>query len=145
MLKSNGVAATGKTQICDDGCINFVGTSKTLNVFTVAGSSLASASEINISAPAGSAAVINVTGNSATFRNGQVAESGVSAANVLWNFPTATAISLAGGMDPMGTILAPSSTVSGGFGVMTGQLVAANFSGTTSFTNQQYACTLPVP
>jgi len=139
------LTATGKTQICDDGCINFVGTSKSLNVFTVAGSSLGSASEINISAPVGSAVVINVTGNSATFRNGEVAETGVSAANVLWNFPAATAISLEGGLDPMGTILAPSSTVSGGFGVMTGQLVAGNFSGTTSFTNQPFACTLPVP
>ncbi|MBV8804358.1 MAG: choice-of-anchor A family protein, partial [Sinobacteraceae bacterium] len=44
--------ANGQTQICDN-CINFVGTSTTLNVFTVAGSALANANEINISAPAG--------------------------------------------------------------------------------------------
>jgi len=138
------LTANGKTQICD-GCINFVGTSTTLNVFTVAGSSLKSASNINISAPAGSAVVINVTGNAATFQNGAVQESGVSAANVLWNFPGTTAITLAGSMDPMGTILAPFSTLIGGYGAMTGQLVAGNVTATTSFTDVPYACTLPVP
>lgn len=138
------LTATGTTQICEE-CINFVGTSKTLNVFSVAGSALRNASEINISAPGGSAVVINVTGSAATFPNGSVQENGVTAADVLWNFPGSTAIQLAGGMDPMGTILAPFSTVLGGYGVMTGQLVAGNFTGTTSFVDQQYACTLPVP
>jgi choice-of-anchor A domain-containing protein len=89
--------------------------------------------------------VINVTGDTAKFQNGAVEETGVTASNVLWNFPAATTITLAGSMDPMGTILAPFSAVNGGFGVMTGQLVAANFTGTTSFTDVQYACTLPVP
>ena len=136
--------ANGQTQICDQ-CINFVGTSATLNVFTVAGSAIANANEINISAPAGSAVVINVTGGAATFQNGAVAETGVTAANVLWNFPGATAITLAGSMDPMGTILAPFSSVMGGYGAMTGQLIAGNFGGTTSFTDDQFACTLPLP
>jgi choice-of-anchor A domain-containing protein len=138
------LTATGKTTVCN-GCVNFVGTSTTLNVFSVAGSSLGNASEINISAPAGSAVVINVTGNAATFRNGAVEESGVSAANVLWNFPGTTAITLSGSMDPMGTILAPFSTVTAGYGVMTGQLVAGNFTGTISFNDQPFACTLPTP
>jgi len=138
------LTATGKTQLCS-GCINFVGTSTTFNVFTVTGSELGTASEISISAPAGSAVVINVTGSAATFRNGTVEETGVSAADVLWNFPGSTAITLAGGMDPMGTILAPFSTVLGGYGVMTGQLVAANFTGTTSLTDLPFACTLPIP
>jgi hypothetical protein len=48
-------------------------------------------------------------------------------------------------MDPMGTILAPFSTVNGGSGALTGQLVAAGYQGSTSFTDVQYACTLPVP
>ena len=138
------LTANGKTQACD-GCIKLVGTSASLNVFTVAGSSLRSASEINISAPAGSAVIINVTGNAATFGNGAVEEAGVTAANVLWNFPGSTAITLAGGMDPMGTILAPFSTVTGGYGVMSGQLVAGNVTATTSFNDVPYACTLPVP
>ena len=138
------LTATGQTQICN-GCINFVGSSTTLNVFSVAGSALGKANTINIQAPAGSAVVINVTGSTATFQNGAVQENGVNAANVLWNFPTATAITLTGSMDPMGTILAPSAAVSGGYGAMTGQLIAANFVGNTSFTNEQFACTLPVP
>ena len=138
------LTANGTTQVCD-GCINFTGTSTTLNVFTVAGSALGNANQIAITAPAGSAVVINVTGSVATFRNGAVEEQGVTAADVLWNFPTATSITLAGGMDPMGTILAPFSPVLGGYGAMTGQLVAGNFTGTTSLTDTAFACTLPVP
>jgi choice-of-anchor A domain-containing protein len=138
------LTANGTTQICD-GCINFTGKSNTLNVFTVRGSDLANANEINITVPAGSAVVINVTGNNAKFQNGAVQENGVTAANVLWNFANPTNITLVGSMDPMGTILAPFSTVIGGYGAMTGQLVAANFTGNTSFTDVQYACTLPVP
>jgi choice-of-anchor A domain-containing protein len=135
---------TGTTQISEN-AIAFQGTSPTLNVFTVAGSAIGNANEINIVAPAGSAVVINVTGNAVAFQNGAVQESGVTAANVLWNFPTPTQITLVGSMDPMGTILAPFSPVTGGFGAMTGQLVAANFVGNTSFTDVQFACTLPVP
>jgi choice-of-anchor A domain-containing protein len=134
----------GKTQICDN-CINFVGNSATLNVFTVAGSALKNARTINIQAPAGSAVVINVTGNSAKFQNGAVLETGVTAANVLWNFPAATSIMLVGSMDAMGSILAPFSSVFGGYGPLTGQLIAANYQGNTSFTDVQYACTLPLP
>ena len=72
-------------------------------------------------------------------------ETGVTAANVLWNFPGATSIMLAGSMDPMGSILAPFSSVFGGYGPLTGQLIAANYQGNTSFTDVQYACTLPLP
>ena len=138
------LTANGQTQMSNGG-INFIGTSTTLNVFSVPGSSVGNANTINIQAPAGSAVVINVTGGTATFQNGAVQENGVTAANVLWNFPTASAITLTGSMDPMGTILAPSAGVIGGYGVMTGQLIAAEFFGNTSFTNEQFACTLPVP
>jgi choice-of-anchor A domain-containing protein len=138
------MTANGQTQICEE-CINFVGTSTSLNVFTVAGSAIGNANEINIQAPAGSAVVINVTGGQATFQNGAVQETGVTSSDVLWNFPSSTAIQLVGSMDPMGTILAPFSTVTGGYGAMTGQLVAGNVTATTSFTDVQYACTLPVP
>lgn len=137
------LTVNGKTQVCEN-CINFTGTNPTLNVFTVAGADIQNAREIAISAPANSAVVINVTGGAATFQNGAVMETGVTAANVLWNFPTATAITLSS-MDPMGTILAPFSAVTGSNGALTGQLVAANYKGSTSFTDLQYACTLPVP
>jgi len=85
-----------------------------------------------------------VTGSNATFQNGAVQETGVTASDVLWNFPTNTAIKLVGSMDPMGTILAPFSTVLGGYGAMSGQLIAGNVTATTSFTDVQFACTLPV-
>ena len=137
-------APNGTTTICD-GCINFTGTNTTLNVFTVSGAALGNANEIAITVPPGSAVVINVTGNTAKFQNGAVVETGATAATVLWNFPSPTNITLVGSMDPMGTILAPFSYVNGGFGAMTGQLIAATLVANTSFNDVQYACTLPIP
>ena len=138
------ITVNGRTQLCD-GCINFTGTNATLNVFTIAGSALGNANQITISAPATSAVVINVTGPSAVFRNGSVQFTGESAASVVWNFPTATAINLAGSFDPMGTILAPRSTVIAGFGQASGQLIAATYVGNIAFKEIPLMCTLSVP
>jgi hypothetical protein len=35
--------------------------------------------------------------------------------------------------------------VVGGYGPLSGQFIAASFQGNTSFTDVQYACTLPLP
>jgi choice-of-anchor A domain-containing protein len=138
------ITVNGTTHICD-GCINFTGTNATLNVFTIAGSALGNANEITITAPATSAVVINVTGPSAMFQNGRVQLTGVSAASVVWNFPAATAINLAGSFDPMGTILAPLSPVIAGFGQASGQLIAASYTGNIAFNEIPLMCTLSVP
>jgi choice-of-anchor A domain-containing protein len=69
----------------------------------------------------------------------------VSAASVVWNFPTATAINLAGSFDPMGTILAPLSPVTAGFGQASGQLIAASYTGNIAFNEIPLMCTLSVP
>src|SRR5262249_29257794 len=111
--------------------------------FTVAGTQLAKTNELNITAPAGSAAVINVTGSTATFQNGAVNETGVNNTSVVYNFPAQTAITLVGSMNPMGTILAPTSNVKGGFGELSGKLIAAGFNGNTSFEDVAFSCTLP--
>jgi choice-of-anchor A domain-containing protein len=136
------LAANGTTTVCD-GCVTFTGTNPTLNVFAVNAGALAAANTISISAPAGSAVVINVTGSAAAFQNGSVNETGVSPASVLWNFPAATSVNIVGSMDPQGSILAPLSPVMGGFGQATGTLIAASYSGNTHFADVPFVCTLP--
>jgi choice-of-anchor A domain-containing protein len=125
--------------------LNLTGTSTGLNVFTVSSSTLSSSQTINISAPTGSTVLINVTGSSTVdFQNGSVVETGVSAANVLYNI-TSGSVDLVGSKDPNGSILAPNAGVSGGFGHMTGQLIADSYSGNTEFENTLFVGTLPVP
>jgi choice-of-anchor A domain-containing protein len=130
--------------------LDFTGTSSGLNVFTVSDTQLNSSKGIDIVAPTGSTVLINVTGGgTATFSNGSVAETGVTGAAVLYNFVSATGLQLSpsgsGGKDPEGSILAPLAAVSGGFGAMSGQLVAASYTGNTQFDEVAFSGKLPDP
>jgi choice-of-anchor A domain-containing protein len=62
---------------------------------------------------------------------------------VIYNLPTATNLNLSEKMNPMGSILAPTATVVGGYGALSGELIAAAYSGTTSFESVAFSCTLP--
>jgi choice-of-anchor A domain-containing protein len=140
------LSANGTTSFNSSGnTLSFTGTAAGLNVFTVSGSTLSSSQSIDISAPTGSTVLINVTGSAATFQNGEVSETGITGASVLYNFITATSVDLAGSKDPMGSILAPDAGVTGGFGSMYGQLVAASYSGNTQFNDGTFTGTLPGP
>jgi len=135
----------GSTTTAAGNTLDFTGTSTGLNVFSVAGSQLTGSNTINISAPTGSTVLINVTGTSATFQNGNVNESGVSASSVIYNFYQATSVNLAGSKNPEGSILAPLAGVTGGFGAMNGQLITDSYSGNTQFNATAFMGTLPTP
>jgi choice-of-anchor A domain-containing protein len=145
-LTANGSATFNGT----NGELDFTGTNAALNVFTISNTLLTSSKGIDITAPTGSTVLINVTGGgTATFSNGSVVENGVTGAAVLYNFVGATGLQLSptgtGGKDPEGSILAPLAAVSGGFAAMSGQLVAASYSGNTQFNNIAFTGTLPNP
>lgn len=140
-LSSNGTTSFNSS----GGTLTFTGSASGLNVFTVSGSTLTSSNTIDISAPKGSTVLINVTGASATFRNGSVVETGVSDASVLFNFITASSVDLAGSKDPMGSILAPDAGVTGSYGAMDGQLIAGSYSGNTQFNDVAFTGSLPSP
>ncbi len=90
--------------------------------------------------------LINVSGTSTTFDNGGVSETGVGAASVFYNLYQATNVSLPGGKDPEGSILAPLAGVTGGSGQMHGQLIAGSYQGDTQFDSVQFTGNLtPVP
>lgn len=138
--------ANGTTTTGGGNTLSFTGTSAGLNVFTVSGSLLAASQTINISAPTGSTVLIDVSGTSVTFQNGSVNESGVGAANVLFNLYQATSVSLPGSKDPQGSILAPLAGVTGGYGAMHGQLITGSYSGNTQFDSVLFAGNVtPVP
>ncbi len=145
-LGANGTTALSGSKL------TMTGTVQGLNVFTLDGSLLQNAREIDISAPTNATVLINVTGNSATFTNGSVkllgGLTGTNGATVLYNFVSATSVTLSAnnsGFDPMGSILAPDAGVTGGFGAMDGQLLAGSYLGNTQFNNVVFAGSLPNP
>jgi choice-of-anchor A domain-containing protein len=142
-----GLAATGNTSFdANSDTLSFTGSNSGLNVFTVSAATLSASKGIDISATAGSTVLINVTGTgTASFSNGSVVESGATGAAVLYNFISATGVNLTGSKDPNGSILAPDAAVTGGFGALSGQLIAASYSGNTQFNDVEFSGTLPVP
>jgi choice-of-anchor A domain-containing protein len=131
----NSVAANGSASLGAGNTLTLTGSDAALNVFSITGAQLTASNSVNISAPTGSTVLINVSGASATFQNGQVTLTGVDPSRVAYNFFEATSVSLAGSKDPRGTILAPYASVVGGFGHMDGQLIAGSYSGNTQFGN----------
>jgi choice-of-anchor A domain-containing protein len=143
------LAANGTTSgLLSGNTLDFTGTSTGLDVFTVSAATLSASQTINIVAPTGSTVLINVTGTSTvTFQNGSVFETGVSAARVLYNIVSGS-VDLAGSKDPQGSILAPNAGVTGGYGAMTGQLIADSYTGNTQFDQTLFTgilTTVPLP
>jgi choice-of-anchor A domain-containing protein len=142
-----GLASNGATLFdSNSGILSFNGGNGGLNVFSVSLQTLNASKGVDISATAGSTVLINVTGTgTASFSNGSVVESGVTGAAVLYNFVSASGVNLVGSKDPKGSILAADAAVTGGFGAMSGQLIAESYSGNTQFNDIEFTGTLPVP
>jgi choice-of-anchor A domain-containing protein len=109
------------------------GADPNLNVFDMTDSSYQSAT-ININAPSTSTVVINVAGSAVSFANGSINLNGVLAGNVIFNFDTASTLSLSG-IAFNGTILAPTANFSGTWGNINGELIANSAAGTTQLNN----------
>ena len=122
----------------------FHGTDPQLNVFNVTASQLTPGpgQELRFvyDVPANSVAIINVVGNSVAIKADEVLvrsggdqqasdSSMVNYGGVLWNFPTATSVSLEIGAAWGGSILAPNAAVSviGGTAHTIGQIIAKSF------------------
>ncbi|MDX2193803.1 MAG: choice-of-anchor A family protein [Gemmatimonadales bacterium] len=148
-LSANGVVTTPFV-----GGVTFTGSDPVRNVFTVAASVLNGANTVNINVPAGSTTIINVTGTGSLalsgfgwFLNGSQsngASTTAQARNTLVNVVSLANFSFGAG-SIAGSILAPNTAVTGSFNQMTGQLVAASYSGTTEFYNYEFRGQLPPP
>jgi choice-of-anchor A domain-containing protein len=131
------LTANGTAVLANNGSntLTLTGSNSVLNVINVTSAQFNASQSININAPAGSTVLINVSGTSATFQNGQVTLTGVNSSQVVYNLYQATSLNLAGSKDPKGTVLAPYAAVTGGYGHMDGQLVAGSYNGNTQFGN----------
>jgi choice-of-anchor A domain-containing protein len=109
--------------------MTLTGNKSGVNVFTIDAASLAKTNTFTLNLAAGSTALINVTGTSASLSDMGITINGGGADDVLWNFSQATSITL-GGVGLQGSILAPKATYTGGNGgSLNGQVVVGNFLG----------------
>lgn len=108
------------------GTIKLTGTGDAkLFVFTVPAAMVASATSLNISVPSGSTVLVNTGSDSDTVKMALNTNlSGVDAAHVMYNFPSAESLELHYTL--RGTFLAPNATVSFDNGELTGQVIAGS-------------------
>jgi choice-of-anchor A domain-containing protein len=119
------VAANG-TVTGDSSNYTLTATGCTLCVFNLPGGSMHS---VTIDAPAGATVLVNVSGNSSSFSNGSINYTGgATAANTIFNFGAATALSTSS-IGFNGSILAPLATFTGANGQINGELIAKAVSG----------------
>ncbi len=123
------------------GTYTLTGTNSSLNVFSLTDSTY-NGKTINISAPAGSTVVVNVAGTATSFNGGSINISGVDSHSVIFNFNSATTLSISS-FAFNGTILAPTANVTGSYGQLNGQLVANSLAGTMELHEVLFTGSLP--
>ncbi|WP_225413593.1 choice-of-anchor A family protein [Stigmatella hybrida] len=123
-----GLAANGVARRESWGGLMLSGTSPEVNVFHVNASDFTGAVLLSIDAPAGSLAVLNIHGASATLAGGHAFSGGIDQRGVLFNFVDATSIN-AQGYGLWGTLLAPNAHVNFTNGSFDGGIYAKSLTG----------------
>ena len=122
--------------------IDLTGTSTSLNVFSVT-LPLDKPFGININVPANSSVLINVTNKNVFVDGGAI--NGGQAEKTLFNFPSATDISLKS-FALQGQLLAPLATLSGDGGNINGQaVIGGNVTQKNGFEFHNYCSSFPMP
>ena len=125
----DALPANGTTTLESWGGVMMSGSDANLNVFDVDASAFNGAVYMGITAPAGSLAVINIHGTSATFTGfGHGFGGGIDQHGVLYNFPEATSLN-ADGFGFWGTVLAPNADVDFSNGSFDGGIYAKSMTG----------------
>jgi choice-of-anchor A domain-containing protein/uncharacterized repeat protein (TIGR01451 family) len=127
-LAANGTTADSY------GNLSLTGTNPTVDVFSVSADQLAAATSLTISAPASATALVNVSGSAAQMQNFGMTVTGTDLQHVLFNFPSATTLTL-GGISVQGSVLAPGAAVTFNNGNLDGTLVAHSLTGSGEFHN----------
>lgn len=124
-----GLAANGTTTRESWGGIMLHGTDPSVNVFQVPASAFNGAVLLSIDAPAGSLAVVNISGTSVTLPSmGHSFGGGIDQRGVVFNFLEANVIN-ASGLGIWGTVLAPYADVRFSNGSFDGGLYARSMTG----------------
>ena len=128
-LSDNHAALSANGTVEDHwGTIVLTGTQAGQNVFTVPSSMLWNAYDLRINTPAGSSAIVNITGTDARLQFMGFSLTGVAKENVILNFPQATHLVLQG-IGIHANLLAPRAAVEFSNGQLNGTLVADSWSG----------------
>lgn len=138
-----GLLTANGTTTFEWGGFTLTGTNPFLNVFTVSGSDMTNANSMAINVPNGSVVVVNVTGTSMSWHGG-LTVSGTSIENVLYNFPDALNLNISG-IDVRGSVLAPKASVNFPAGVINGQMICKNFTGSGQMNNTMFIGSVPTP
>jgi len=126
--------AANETAADTYGTLRLTGADPTLDVFSLSAGELASADGLNITAPAGATVLVNVSGTAAQMQYFGMTVSGTDRQHVLFNFPDATSLTLAG-ISVQGSVLAPGADVTFSNGNLEGTLVAGTLTGSGEFHN----------
>ncbi len=124
------------------GGLTLTGNDPFLNVFAVNGSDLSSANSVTINVPNGSVVLVNINGANVSWTGGLVVN-GTAINNVLYNFYQATSLTISG-IDVRGSILAPFANLNFPAGVVTGQVIVKNMSGSGQFNLSPFQGNIPV-
>lgn len=139
-----GLATTGSVVYQPWNAIELTGSDAVLNVFNILGSKLSSANSLNITAPAGSTVLINVDGTTVSFQNAGQSLSGVDGGHVLFNFNSASSLSMSG-IGLYGSVLAPYAAFNFNNGQINGAGAVASYSGSGEWHNLGFTGTLGNP
>jgi len=139
----------GSTSVQDFGGptaqITMTGTDAALNVFEVAGADASRTHFWQISAPAGSTEVVNISGASVHLSNFSFSlVGGITRDRVLFNLPEATSLGISG-ISVEGTVLAPHAHIQFDSGQINGNLIGASISGTGQAHATGFDGCLPLP
>jgi choice-of-anchor A domain-containing protein len=121
------------------------GTSATTNIFNITQAEFENNDNLDIEVPTGSTVIINVAGTSDTLQRNiyfqGVTVTDANAGYILFNFPTATTVTIDGQFDA--TLLAPYASLSGG-NQMGGTFIAASIGSTGEVHYDAFTSTLPI-
>lgn len=121
---------TNGTAVKQYSTLTFTGTDPELNVFTVDASQLMNTTTFSFAVPAGSGAIITVTGTAPAFKYAGFSGTLPVASKTMWNFPDATTLTL-NGIGFSGSILAPKAAANFNNGNIRGTVVVG--SGTPAY------------
>jgi choice-of-anchor A domain-containing protein len=149
-VNSSGLIVSGggcpsSTKTYNPSWLVLYGTSTTNNIFNLTQAQFQGSNNLDIEVPTGSTVIINVAGTSDTlqrsiyFQGSTVTDT--NAGSILFNFPSATSVTINGQFD--GTLLAPYASLTGG-SQMGGTFIAASIGATGEVHYDVFKNTLPI-
>ncbi len=128
--------------VFDNGLLLLNGSDAQKNIFLVEGTDLSNANNVVINVPNGAVVVVNIKGDNVSWSGG-LTIGGTSIQNVIYNFYQAKDLHISG-IDVTGAILAPKADCQFPSGVVNGQAIFKNLTGSGQFNNVKFVGNVPL-